>query len=163
MEQQKNRLRFDSFELSDSDISQTSLKNTILELQNYLPEKAEEFDKINDLIDDALNEIESTSDDFKKLSVYNIKFIKKIRKDMQCVETLKLIRSLLEESKNSDEVVNWNLILNSGKFDVGCYLTFVYYLMKLFEIDQNDKINKDLSFNAGRTYICLLSLPGAKT
>ncbi|KAG5671536.1 hypothetical protein PVAND_001729 [Polypedilum vanderplanki] len=163
MEQQKNvnRLRFDSFELSDSEISQISLMNTILELQNFFPEKAEDFDKINEFIE-SVSEVESTSDDFKKLSVYNIKFMKKIRKDMQCTETLKLIRSLLEE-KNSDEIVNWNLIVNSGKFDVSCYLTFVYYLIKLFEIDQNDKINKDLSFNAGRTYICLLSLPGAKT
>lgn len=34
--------------------------------------------------------------------------------------------------------------------------------MKLIDINPSDKINRDLSFNAGRTYFTLLGLPGAK-
>jgi hypothetical protein len=149
--------------LSDSDISQTSLKNTIIELQQFFPEKPLEFDKINDVIGESVAEIESETDGFNGIPAYNTKFIRKIRDNMQCTEALKSIRSLLDESRNGDEIVNWNLIVNSEKFNVGCYLSFVYYLIRLFDVDQSDKVNKDLSFNAGRTYICLLSLPGAKT
>lgn len=165
IKQEKNRQnRFDSFELSDSDISQTSLKNIIIELQRFFPEKSLEITQVNDLIDDSLLMLEQTDDGDSGISiipVYNVKFIKKIRTDMQCSETLKNIRSMLMESRSSNEIVNWDLILKE-KFNVERYLTFVYALMRLFDVDHNDRINKDLSFNAGRTYICLLGIPGAK-
>lgn len=66
-----------------------------------------------------------------------------------------LFRSLLEESRESDEIINWDLILKDG-FKVESYLSFIYVLMKLFDVDCHDKTNKDLSFQAGRTYLCLL-------
>ncbi|CAG9806774.1 unnamed protein product [Chironomus riparius] len=153
--------RFDSFEFSDSDISQTSLRNTIVELQHYFPDKSLEVSQINDIIDESIDNNEDNGS-FVSIPAYDIKFVKKIRKDMQCTESLKLIRSLLDESRNSDEIVNWDLIVKEEKFNVNCYITFIYTLMRLFDIDQKDKINKELSFNAGRTYICLLGLPGAK-
>lgn len=153
--------RFDSFDLSDSDISQTSLKNTIVELQQFFPEKPLDVAQINDIIDESIDNNEEASS-FVSIPAYDMKFIKKIRKDMQCTENLKLIRSLLDESRSSDEIVNWDLIMKEEKFNVNCYNTFIYTLMRLFDVDQSDKINKELSFNAGRTYICLLGLPGAK-
>lgn len=161
MAQENNRKsRFDSFELSDSDLSQTSLKNTIIELQQFFPESPLDIPHIDGIIDESIIEVES--DNFVAVPVYNLKFMKKIRKDMQCTENLKMIRSLLDESRTSDEIVNWNLIVNE-KFNVECYQTFIYTLMKLLDVDQGEKMNKELSFNAGRTYMCLLGLPGAKT
>lgn len=160
--------RFNSFELftdDESNLSLTSLKNTVLELQQFFPEQPLETREINEIVDDSVSELESLVNDdedtFKSIKIYNIKFIKKIRKGMQCLETLKVIRSLLNESRASDEIVNWDLIIKDG-FKVECYLSFIYALMKLFDVDSRDKNNKDLSFNAGRTYICLLGLPGAK-
>lgn len=153
--------RFDSFDLSDSDIAQTSLKSTIVELQQFFPEKPFEICQINDIIDESIDNNEDNSS-FASIPAYDMKFIKKIRKDMQCTETLKLIRSLLDESRNSDEIVNWDVIMKEEKFNVNCYISFIYTLMRLFDVDQTDKVNKELSFNAGRTYMCLLGLPGAK-
>lgn len=159
--QRRLQNRFDSFEFSDSDTSQTSLRNTIVELQHYFPDKPLEVSQINDIIDESIDNNEDNAS-FVSIPAYDIKFIKKIRKDMQCTESLKLIRSLLDESRNSDEIVNWDLIVKEEKFNVNCYITFIYTLMRLFDIDQKDKISRELSFNAGRTYICLLGLPGAK-
>lgn len=159
--------RFNSFELctdDESNLSQTSLKNTIIELQQFFPEQPIDIKKINDIVDESVNELESAAnedDTLRSIPIYNIKFLKKIRQEMQCIEILKVIRSLLEESRASDEIVNWDLIVKDG-FKVDCYLSFIYILMKLFDVDCQDKNNKDLSFNAGRTYMCLLGLPGAK-
>lgn len=159
----QNRIvsRFDSFDLSDSDITQTSLKATIVELKRYFPEKPMEIAQINDIIDESIDNNEDDSS-FVSIPAYDMKFVKNIRKDMQCTETLRLIRSLLDELRSCDEIVNWDLIVKEEKFSVDCYITFIYTLMRLFDVDQNDKVNKELSFNAGRTYICLLGLPGAK-
>jgi condensin-2 complex subunit D3 len=160
----KSRLRFNSFELSDTEASYTSsLKNTIIELQQYFPEKPLEINDVDSLIDESIEngDIAEVNDTVKQVPVYNIKFIKNVRKDMQCTENLKTIRYLLDNSVSSDEVLNWDLLIKDG-FDVERYITFIYTLMKLFDVNQSDKINKELSFNAGRTYVCLLGLPGAK-
>lgn len=156
--------RFQSFELmtdDESNFSQTSLKNTIVELQQFFPDEPLEANKINDLIDESISQIENQINDdddgFTTVPLYNLRFIKKIRQSMQCTENLKIIRSLLDESRTNDEIINWDIIVKEG-FKVECYLTFVFALMKLFEVDNSNKINKDLSFNAGRTYICLLGI-----
>lgn len=156
----ENRNRMNSFELVETDddsLSTTSLKNTIIELQQFFPNEALEIKDINDIIDESISELdrEDDTDSFVAIPIYNLKFIKKIRQNMHCLEILKSIRSLLNESHASDEIVNWDLIIKDG-FKVNCYLSFIYVLMKLFDVDSHDKINKDLSFNAGRTYICLL-------
>jgi hypothetical protein len=156
--------RFNSFEFSDSDGSQASLKSTIIELQQFFPNESIEFTRINELADESISILSNTDDDeeesFKSIPLYNLKFLKKIRRSMNCIEILKTIRSLLE-SRSADEIVNWDIIVNE-KFNVNCYLTFIYTLMKLFDISQTDRVNRDLAFNAARTYICLLSIPGAK-
>lgn len=157
----RNNRRFDSFELmtdEESNFSQSSLKNTILELQQFFPDEPLEEKVINDLIEQSISQINDDDDDgFILIPLYNLRFMKKIRQSMQCTENLKIIRSLLDESQNSDEIINWDIIVKDG-FKVECYLSFVYTLMKLFDVDSRNKINKDLSFNAGRTYICLLGM-----
>lgn len=157
-----DRKRFLSFDLTDdeSNLSQTSLKNTIIELQQFFPNEPLEAKSLNDLIDKSIGVLENDADSdkedtFTSIPVYNINFLQKARRNMQCTENLKTIRSLLEESRASDEIVNWDLIIKDG-FKVDCYLSFIYALMRLFDVDNEDKINKDLSFNAGRTYMCLL-------
>ena len=142
----------------DSNFSQTSLKNTIIELQQFFPDEPLEENALQNLIDESISQIENEINDddgFTLVPLYNLRFIKKIRQSMQCTENLKTIRSLLDESRTNDEIINWDIIVKEG-FKVECYLSFVYALMKLFEVDSRNKINKDLSFNAGRTYICLL-------
>ena len=136
--QRERKNRFNSFELltddeSNSNLSQTSLKNTILELQQFFPEKPLDVQEVNDLIDESINEIEAESndDEFKAIKIYNLKFMKKIRHEHICTELLKLIRSLIEESRASDEIINWDLIVKDG-FKVECYLTFVSLLIRLF-------------------------------
>lgn len=95
--------RFDSFELltdDESGVSQTSLKNTIFELQfQFFPEneKALKIKDIDEIIDQSISEIEDKRNDdddesFKRISLYNLPFVKKIRQSMQCIENLKTIR-----------------------------------------------------------------------
>lgn len=166
----RNERRFDSFELmtdDESNFSHSSLKNTIFELQAYFPDEPLEEKNINDVIEESVNQIENQINDedddgFIRVPLYNLRFMKKIRQSMQCTENLKTIRSLLEESRSSDEIINWDIIVKDG-FKVECYLSFVYALMKLFDVDNRNKINKELSFNAGRTYICLLGMLMSQT
>lgn len=162
MECKKQRTnRFNSFELSDSEQqSPLNLKTIILELQTFFPEIAAEFSEINKWIEESKQE-NNEEDQFQTITLYNRQFVANARKDMRCVEMLKNIRSLLDDANKDAEITNWDLLVKAG-FNVQRYHTFVYTLMKTLEISTDDKINRELAFNAGRTYLCLLSLPGAK-
>lgn len=156
---QSRKNRFDSFELSDSE-QQPPLDSIIFELQTFFPTEATEFAEIDKWIEESKQE-NNEDGDFQTIPLYNQKFVANVRKDMRCVELLKNIRSLLEDVTKDVEITNWNLLVNDG-FKVQCYHSFVYTLIRLLEISTDDKINRDLAFNAGRTYLCLLGLPGAK-
>lgn len=132
----------------------------ILELQAFFPSQSQEFNEIDKVIDDYKQDDE---EDFPEIPLYKAKFVMKARKDMRCLEALKNIRAYMEAptSSNNIEVTNWDHLVKDG-FKVQCYHTFVYTLMRLIDFDAYDKINRDLAFNAGRTYITMLGLPGAK-
>lgn len=158
--------RFNSFELSDSDTEQEStsnLKSVIFELQSFFPTEAEEFSEIDKQIEESKQENidDDNEEDFVAVPLYKLKFVSKVRQDMRCLETLKNIRSIMEETSKKSGETNWDLMVKDG-FKVECYHSFIYTLVKLIELNPSDKINRDLSYNAGRTYVCLLGLPGAK-
>ena len=159
--------RSDSFELSDSEQqSPLNLKGIIFELQTFFPKEAAELSEVDNWIKESKLIFESQQndddeDEFHTIPLYNQSFIANIRKDMRCVEVLKNIRSLLEDVGKDDEITNWDVLVKAG-FKVQYYHTFVYTLMRLLEINTDDKINRDLAFNAGRTYFSLLGLPGSK-
>lgn len=165
MEKKKSRNnRFNSFDLSLSESSESNLKNIIFELQTFFPSKSSELSEIDKLIDDFKEtncEINDDDEDFTALSPYKENFVKVARKDLRCLEILKSIRSLMNEVRNNVEVVtNWDTLVKSG-FKVQSYQNFCFTLMRLLEVNQ-DKTSRDLAFNVGRTYFCLLGLPGAK-
>jgi hypothetical protein len=156
--------RFDSFELSDSEQgNQVNLKGMIFELQSFFPSSSKEFSEIDKLIEESkLNEAdEDDEDQFRPIPFYQVDFIAKVRRDMKCLEVLKGIRQMIEDAGNTSEVLNWDLLVKDG-FQVQCYQTFIYSLIRLIDITSKDKINRDLAYNSGRTYLCLLGLPGAK-
>jgi hypothetical protein len=161
MEAKKSRNnRFNSFDLSLSDTTEGSLKNVIFELSLFFPTKSSELREIEKLFEDfATND---DNEDFTTLSAFRENFVEVARKDERCLEILKSIRSLMNEVKNNVEVVtNWDTLVTKSGFKVQSYLCFCYTTMKLIEICQ-DKTSRDLAFNVGRTYFCLLGLPGAK-
>lgn len=153
--------RSNSFELSDSEQqSPSNLKSNIFELQSFFPREAEDFLEIDRLIEESKQEA-NEDEEFPMISLYKRKFVENVRKDLRCLEVFKSIRSLMEDVSKNAEVTNWDLLVKDG-FKVQCYLSFIYTLMKMIELNNDDKINRDLAFNAGRTYLCLLGLPGAK-
>lgn len=154
--------RFESFDLGiDADL-QTNLKTLIFELQQFFPPNAIELQQIDRIVDEVLLSRDDDDDaPPTENKLYKETFISTIRADLRCLEILKSIRASMEDVNTSIEVTNWDTIVAKG-FKVDCYLTLIYALIRLCELDARDKHNRDLSFNAGRTYICLLGLPGAK-
>lgn len=159
----KRDARFNSFELSDNEQQNSfNLKNALFELQTLFPAKAEEFTEIDRLIENSRADRDDDDEGIPHaIPLYNEGFVAVVRKDMRCLEIMKGIRSLMSDTRRSEEVTNWDLLVKDG-FKVQCYQSFIYTLMRLIDLDPSDKINRDLSFNAGRTYISLLGLPGAK-
>jgi len=108
---------------------------------------------------------ETDEDEFPIIPLYNLDFVARIRNDFGAViEILKNTRALMQDGNSTHEMfhLNWDLILKEDNFKVESYRIFVYTMLRLIEIDANDKINRELSFEAGRTFISLLSLPGAR-
>lgn len=163
MNKSKTRInRSNSFELSDTEQqSPSNLKSNIFELQSFFPTEADDFTEIDRLIDESKQEANDDDQEFQAISLYKVKFVKNVRKDMRCLEVFKSIRSLMEDVRKNAEVTNWDLIVKDG-FKVQCYHSFIYTLIRMIELNSDDRINRDLAFNAGRTYFCLLGLPGAK-
>lgn len=160
----KRNVRCNSFELSDNEQQNSfNLKDVLFELQAFFPAKALEFTEIDRLIENSRPEDRNDDDEDIPLAIplYSEPYVATVRQDMRCLEILKGLRSLMSNARTTDEVTNWDLLVKDG-FKVQCYQSFVYALMRLIDLDPSDKINRDLSFNAGRTYICLLGLPGAK-
>lgn len=169
METKKSRsIRFNSFELSDSEqITTANLKSILFELQAFFPAIASEYSEIDQSIEESKVAFQDDNNDddslsFNSIPLYNMDFVANLRKDLRCVETLKSIRSCMDEVNiRSEEITNWDLLVKDG-FKVQCYLSFIYTLVKMFDLNPEDKINIEVAFNAGRTYMCLLALPGAK-
>ncbi|CRL00276.1 CLUMA_CG013549, isoform A [Clunio marinus] len=151
--------RFNSFELSDSEQSTQSLTNMIVDLQKFFPSMPLDFTEIDSMIENSKQAVKE--EEFPDIQIYNIKLISNIRANMVCIEALKSIRSVMKEIRQNVAETNWDLLVTNG-FKVQAYHSFVYTLMKLIEVVPDDKINRDLAFNAGRTYFMLLALPGAK-
>lgn len=158
MESKKRRTtRCDSFELSDSDqLTAMDLRSVIFELQTYFPSEAFEFTEIDKWIAESKQADDNENEDFQAVPLYNKKFVANVRKNMRCVEVLRNIRSFLEESSSNAEITNWDLLVKAG-FKVQCYHTFIYTLMRLLDISCDDKINRDLAFNAGTVQLSLLA------
>lgn len=156
--------RFQSFDLG-IDEDQINLKTLIFELQQFFPPRAITLDQIDKTVDDFIHshdEIAGDDGDSKhENQLYKEEFVSVVRSDLRCLEILKSIRSSMEDVSVNIECTNWDLIVSEG-FKVDCYLTLIYSLIRLCEFDPRDKHNRDLSFNAGRTYMVLLGLPGAK-
>lgn len=154
--------RFNSFELSDTEhLSQSNLKSMVLDLQTFFPGQSKEFEEIDKVVEDYKMQ-NADEEDFPEIPLYkNEKFVMNARKDMKCLEALKNIRAYMAEDRKNIEVTNWDHLVKDG-FKVQCYQTFIYTLMRLIDIDAGDKVNRELAFNAGRTYMTLLGLPGAK-
>lgn len=154
--------RFQSFDLGVDSEQQSDLKTLIFELQQFFPAQSKDLQSIDRIVDDYVAAIDEDEDNESVTNpLYQEKFIQTVRGDLRCLEILKSIRSSMEDVRIDFQITNWDIIVSEG-FKVDCYLTLIYTLMRLHEMDSKDKHNRDLSFNAGRTYICLLGLPGAK-
>lgn len=156
--------RFNSFDLSVSESKESNLKNIIFELQTFLPKKSCDLTDIDKLIEEFKEKYcdgNEEYDNFTSLSPFEERFVDVALKDSRCLEIIKSIRSLmLEGTSNVENVTNWDTLLKSG-FKYQNYHTFCYTLMRLTEVSQ-DKTSRELAFNVGRTYFCLMALPGAK-
>lgn len=166
MNKNKARInRFNSFELNDSDQETiTCLKDIIFELQSFFPSKAEDFTVIDKLVEESIEKVSQSSqndDTFQSIPFYELPFIAQCRLGIKCLEILKNVRSVMKINQTSSEITNWDLLVKNG-FKVDHYQSFIYSLMKLIDVNADDRINRDLAYNAGRTYVCLLTLPGAK-
>jgi hypothetical protein len=149
-----------SFELfSDDEIDDMDSETTLFSLLETLREY---FDSNISL--EAFDEIFNESKEHHNQDIYRIPLIANIRaKHTECCERLKNIKDLmLSKLDNSipTPANNWDAI--SKNFNVDQYLVFIYCLIRLIDFNFSDKVNQNLSFAAGRTYIVLLSSPGAK-
>lgn len=150
-----------SFELfSDEEIedieTQTSLYSLLQSLQEFFDES---------LTEEQFDTIFNESKEHHSHNIYRIPMIANVRaKHRECCESLKIIRSLMLAKIKPNSMPtpedNWDAI--SKHFNVDPYLVFIYCLIRLIDFNFSDKINQELSFAAGRTYIVLLSSPGAK-
>lgn len=161
MDSGRKKPRFNSFELSDSESQTNNIKDTILHLQSFFPKEAKEFDELDKIIEsNNLDEGKEDEDGFIEIPVYKLDFVYEVRRDLKCLETMK---DIIRQSNhgNQTEFLTWEKLIKAG-FKIDKFLSFTYTLMKLIEVNKDDKANRDLSCLAGQTYICLLGLPGAK-
>lgn len=154
--------RFQSFDLGVDCEQPSDLKTLIFELQQFFPSDPIDLQAIDRIVDDYVATLDD-DDEGEKVEnpFYGEKFIQTVRGDLRCLEILKSIRASMEDVSLNFQITNWDMIVSEG-FKVDSYLSLIYSLLRLHELDSRDKHNRDLSFNAGRTYICLLGLPGAK-
>lgn len=152
--------QFNSCDLRDyhENDSKSNLTSLIFQLQRYFPSETKDFSEVDKMLEDYM--IPDQSDFPSDIHLYNETFVNNVRKDIKCLEIMKSLRSLMEDVKIKEEE-NWDRLVKKG-FKVVEYHFFIYTLMKLIEISAQDKVNRDLSYTAGRTFIMLLALPGAK-
>ncbi|CAO1316115.1 unnamed protein product [Diamesa tonsa] len=119
---------------------------------------------VNRSIDGDYEELE-TQDALSLRPIYLEPTIMDARNNPQCKETLrnthKMINDMMNEKNSLNNSSNWDSISQQG-FSVERYLIFIYLMLRLYDVDPNNIINRDLAILAGRTYLTLLALPGAK-
>ncbi|CAO1361448.1 unnamed protein product [Diamesa serratosioi] len=144
-----------------------NVSSLLEELSRIFPKQLNQ-EQIDNLIDRSIDgdyEDAEFQDVLSLRPIYTEPTIMNARNNSHCNETLinthGIIKSMMIESNFLSSDSNWDSISQQG-FSVERYLIFIYSLLRLYDVDSNDKINRDLAINAGRTYISLLALPGAK-
>lgn len=112
-------------------------------------------------------ESEGSDDDECLQSMLDPKIYSKLTKAMQGYDCIDLLQEIYNDAvcarketgfKENDSWEFLAKVVNKEK-----YMGFIYSLVHLWELDPTAAINRKLSFNAARTYLYLLTTPGAKS
>lgn len=96
----------------------------------------------------------------------NMQLIKKVKEDKKCSEILSELISTAFQTRETPgtffcEQDSWEFL--SKQINVKDYKNFINCLVLLCRLDYFDKDNRKLSILAGRSYMLMLTTPGAKT
>lgn len=139
--------RSGSFEFSESEMTDHNVSSILEELSRIFPKQLNQ-EQIDNLVDRSIDgdyeEIEF-QDALSLRPIYLEPTIMNARNNSHCNETLinthGIINSMMSESNFLSSDSNWDSISQQG-FNVERYLIFIYSLIRLYDVDPNDKINR---------------------
>lgn len=147
MEQKRIPRRSGSFEFSESEMTDHNVSSILEELSRIFPKQLDhdQIDKLVDLSIDGDYEETDFQDAISLRPIYLEPTIMNARNNSHCNETLLnthgIINSMMSESNFLSGDSNWDSIAQLG-FSVERYLIFIYSLIRLYDVDPTDKVNR---------------------
>lgn len=150
MDRTKIPRRTGSFEISENEMTDHSLSSVLEELSKIFPRQLNQ-EQIDSLVDRSIDGDYEDVQFQSALSlrpIYSEPTIMNARNNSQCNETListhGILNSMMSKSNFLSSDSNWDSITQHG-FSVERYIIFIYSLLRLYDVDPNDKINRGIS------------------
>lgn len=150
MDKQKTPRRSGSFEFSESEMTDHNVSSILEELSRIFPKQINQ-EQIDNLVGRSIDgdyKDAEFQDAISLRPIYAEPTIMSARNNSHCNETLinthGIINSMMNESNFLSSDSNWDSISQQG-FSVERYLVFIYSLLRLYDVDPSDKINRGIS------------------